>query len=139
MSRTQFRALLFFDLLLLVAVLVVRFATEESLAPNLHELWTRLYPRMTQSTVAYILIYDGAVAAIGIVAVVGLCFFKRWGRPLFLGYLFIKLFYIPLTAPFIDSGATVFVFYLGGLTEGCIASLLFFSSTKEAFVRRAES
>lgn len=134
MSRRHFRVILILNVLLGVGVMGVRVATEGSLPLEVRELWRTLYPRVPGMEVAYILLYDGGAVLLGAIASAGLFFFKRWARYVFLGYVLVKMFFIPLSAPYIDSGQTVLTFYLCSLVEGFIAALLFYSPIKEAFV-----
>ena len=139
MTRRYFRALLILNVLLSVGVMVVRVATEGFLPPEARELWSTLYPRVPGTEVAYILLYDGGAVILGIMASAGLFFFKRWARHVFLGYMLVKMFFIPFSAPYIDSGQTVLTFYLCSLVEGFIAALLFYSPIKEAFVPQGDA
>ena len=139
MSRRYFRAFLVLNVLLSIGVMVVRVATEDFLPSEGRELWSTLYPRIPNTTIAYILLYDGGAVILGAVASAGLFFFKRWARYAFLGYVLVKMFFIPLSSPYIDSGQTVLTFYLCSLVEGFIGALLFYSPFKEVFVPQGDA
>ena len=139
MGRRHFRALLILNVLLSVGVMVVRVATEGLLPAEARELWSTLYPRVPGTEVAYILLYDGGVVILGALASAGLFFFKRWARYVFLCHVLVKMFLIPFSAPYIDSGQTVLTFYLCSLVEGSVAALLFYSPVKEAFVPQGDA
>lgn len=137
MSRNQFRLLVVINQLFVLAGFLVREVTDSSLPPEL-----RGYLGIDQSvlnTQPIIPLDDGlywlamAIVFIAFIASFGLYFGKRWGRMLFLLTAVAALLTTLLTDVYIDSGWTVAVSYLVGITDGMILGLVYFSHLRRMF------
>ena len=145
MTRNQFRLLVVINQLLILASIMVQEVTDRSLPPELRSylgidesvLNTQMTAVAPLSDVPYWL--GTAIIVIGLVASFGLYLGKRWGRSLFFLTFVASLLVTLLTPVYIDTGWTVFVSYLVGITEGMILGLAYFSHVKRMFDNPEES
>jgi hypothetical protein len=73
------------------------------------------------------------VTIISLLASAGIIFFRRWGRTLFVFASILNLLSMPFSELYVDVGWTVFVGSVGGIIEGMIISLMFFSPLRRLF------
>lgn len=139
MSRQQFRLLVVFNQLLFYGTVLVQGFTDAALPEELLD-FVLAEPSLldggsgADSSAAWwaeTLFMVTAIASL--VASVGLCFGRAWGRRLFL-VCFILL-YVPvvLTPVYVDTGWTILVGSLNCTTTGMILALVYFSHLKRMF------
>jgi hypothetical protein len=124
---------------LLFGAIVVQEITDRSLPPVFRSylgiddsvLNTQITSVTPLSDVPYWL--GTVIIIMGVVAAVGLCFGKAWGRTLYLLTFLMSLLTTLLTEFYVNTGWTVFVSYLVGTTEGMILALAYFSHLKRMF------
>lgn len=140
MTRSQFRLLVVINQLLILVSVAVQEVTDKSFPPELKSyLGIDESVLSTQGTgftglhwVAWVIILAGVIAS------VGLCFGKRWGRELYLLTCLTALCTTLTTPVHIYSAWTGFVSYLVGTTEGMILGLAYFSHVKRMFQHSEE-
>ena len=133
MSRSQFRFLVVLNQLLIIASLPVQEISEQSMMPQLRTgnsvLNQQGLPPLTD--IPYWV--GTAIIVIGVVAAIGLCYGKRWGRTLYLMIAVAALMSSFLTDVYVNTSWTGFIAYLVGTTEGMIIGLAYFSHLKRMF------
>ncbi len=75
---------------------------------------------------------------LGLLAAVGLCSFRTWGRVVFLIYFLTILILTLITGPYVNTGWTVFVSNMSLAAEGMILALIYFSPLREEFEQAPE-
>jgi ABC-type proline/glycine betaine transport system permease subunit len=73
------------------------------------------------------------IIAIGVVAAIGLCFGKPWGRTLYLLTFLASLITTFLWEYFVSTALSVVVSYVATITEGMILGLAYFSHIRRIF------
>ena len=73
------------------------------------------------------------VIAMGVVAAIGLCFGKPWGRTLYLLTFIVGLITTFLWEFYVGTGLSTFLSYLVTITEGMILGLAYFSHIRRIF------
>jgi hypothetical protein len=140
MSRHQFRLLVVAHQLLVFGGLVVYEMTAGGLPPELAQ-----YADVGRSVVedeggsgwlgnVDDWLYYGLLAA-ALVASLGLCLFKRWGRTLFLLCTVIWVITSPLSEFYVNMGWSTLLGYPATLLEGMIIALAYFSHLRRMFTR----
>lgn len=139
MTRSQFRLLVVINQLLIFGAVAVQEVTDKSLPPELRSflgidtsvLDTQITSITPLSNVPYwvgtLLLFTGVIAA------VGLCLGKRWGKTLYLLTALASLLGTLMTDFYINTGWTAFVSYMAGTTEGIILGLAYFSHIRRIF------
>ena len=139
MTRSQFRLLVVVNQLLLFGAIGVQEITDKSLPPELRTFFgiddSVLTPQITSITPLTDLPYwVGTVLLMtGVVASIGLCFGKKWGRSLYLLTAIGSLVSTLLTDFYVNTGGTAFVSFLVGTTEGMILGVAYFSHIRRMF------
>lgn len=145
MSRSQFRFLVVVNQLLLLTAIVVQEITSKWLAPEFRSYlgWDEsvLNTQITSITpLSNVSDWLGTVIiATGVIASIGLCFGKRWGRTLYLLTFVASLLSTLLTEFYVTTGWAAFVSYLVGTTEGMIIGLAYFSHIRRTFQDEEET
>jgi hypothetical protein len=136
MTRSQFRFLVVANQLLILASLIVPEITDHWLMPP--EL--QAYLDMDASVLNVATNSSGVpfwvariIIAIGVIAAIGLCFGKQWGRTLYLLTFIASLITTFLWEVFISTPLSSFVSYLATITEGMILGLAYFSHIRRMF------
>jgi len=143
MSRHQFRLLVIAHQLLVFGGLVVYEMTAGTLPPELAQ-----YANTGRSVVedegggGWLgsfddWLYYGLLAA-ALVASLGLCLFKRWGRSLFLLCTVIWVITSPLSEFYVNMGWSTLLGYPATLLEGMIIALAYFSHVHRMFAAHVE-
>lgn len=139
MSRQQFRLLVVFDQLLGIALIFVEELTEGLLPPDVRSalgvqasvLDADEPSGLFLSELPFLL--DTTFTFVHVVAAVGLCLGRRWGRTLFV-VCFVGVWLLtPFYAFFLMTQWTAMLAYLYGATEGMILALVFFSHLRRMF------
>ena len=141
MSRHQFRLFVVIKQLLVFGSIIVDEISYTSLPPELRSylgldnsvLNAQITSVTPLSDVPYWLGWLSLLT--GVVASVGLCLAQRWGRTLYLATFLLALFLTLTTEFYLASGASSFVYYLAGTTEGMIIALVYFSPVRRLFIR----
>lgn len=135
MSRSQFRFLVVINQLLVLLSLFVQRLTDQTLPPEL-----KSYIGIDQSvftaadtSIQFADWWGPLILVVGVIASIGLCFGKRWGRTLFLLGAVANLVATLFGGIYVDTGWTVFVSYLAGITEGMILGIAYFSHVRRMF------
>jgi hypothetical protein len=135
MTRRQFRLLLIFNWLIVLVAIVVLFLTRPNLPPEL-----RAYNEaFTQSSRhAFFLIFDGIISILFIVSYVGLYFFKKWARAVFVSTFIITLLEVPVISAYVQTGWFYMMGAVLNVTTGMLIAVMYFAPLKEAFERQAD-
>ena len=136
MTRSQFRLLVVANQFLILATLVVPAVTDQWLMPPELKAYFDIDASVLDLATAldYLPFWVArAVIAVGIIAAIGLCYGKRWGRTLFLLTFIISLTTTFLSETFVSTAPTVFFSYLATVTEGMILALAYFSHIRRIF------
>ena len=139
MSRSQFRLLIVINQLLFFGSVAVQEVTDKSLPPELKSYLgidsSVLNPLVVDAglltDVPYIL--GNLLLLTGLIASVGMCFGKKWGRSLYLVTFVAALAMTFMTDVNISTAWTSFVLYLATFTEGMILGLAYFSHVRRMF------
>ena len=138
MSRHQFKLLVILNQLLLLTALVVREFTNASILAGDKSVFDSA--GLNLPPVSDFPFWIGmALIGTGLVAAVGLCLEKRWGRTLYVGTFAVAVLITPLTELYVDTSWTVLVSYLAATSEGMIIALMFFSPIKRLFEKQNEA
>ena len=136
MTRSQFRFLVVANQLFILASIAVPEITDPWMMPP--EL--KAYLDMDASVLNVATTFSDVpfwVArvniAMGVIAAIGLCFGKRWGRTLYLLVFIASLITTFLWETFVSTPLTTFVSYLATITEGMILGLAYFSHIRRIF------
>lgn len=136
MTRSQFRFLVVANQLLVLASLVVPEITDRWMMPP--EL--QAYIAMDASVLNVATTFSDVpfwvarvIVAIGVVAAIGLCFGKPWGRTLYLLTFLASLITTFLWEYFVSTALSVVVSYVATITEGMILGLAYFSHIRRIF------
>jgi hypothetical protein len=68
-------------------------------------------------------------------SVIGLFFFRRWARPLYLVTTILATLLLPVSGPYVASGWSQMIDELGLIVSGVILALIYWSPLKELFKR----
>jgi hypothetical protein len=120
--------------LFVLAALVVQKLTDRLLPPHLRNYVggeESLFDTQIASSLSDVIYW--LVLLMGLIASAGLCLEKRWGRTLFVLTFVTALVNALLVDFYVDTGWTVFVSYLVGVTDGMIIALVYFSPVKRMF------
>ena len=134
MTRSQFRFLVVINQLLVLLVLFVQRITDKTLPPEL-----KSYFGIDQSVfeaqagIGFFDIWGPLILVAGVIASIGLCFGKKWGRSLYLLTAVASIAGTLVGGIYVDTGWTVFVGSLAGTTEGMILGLAYFSHIRRMF------
>ena len=131
MSRHAFKLLVVGNQLLLLAYTVVTQMTENAFTEDESVFVTENSNWPPLSDVPYWI--GWILLATGLVAAVGLCLEKHWGRTLFVATFAVTVISTPLTEFYVASGWASVFGYLSGVTEGMIIALAYFSPVKRMF------
>lgn len=139
MSRSQFRMLVVINQLLVLLGMFVQRITDPSLPPELKNYLgidqSVLAPQISTPLTDFSAWLPTVILVVGVVAALGLCFGKGWGRTLFLLATITNVVSALWWGLYVDTGWTVFVGSLIGITEGMILALIYFSHVKRMFER----
>ena len=143
MSRHTFRALVVLNQLFLFGGYFIREATDPLLPPELNISFEASVLQTAEgalfSAEQFPYYASQAVNLLTLIAAVGLCLGRRWGRSLYLACFVLALALTPLTPLYVDTSWTVMAGSLYGTTEGMILALAYFSSLRRTFDRTEES
>jgi len=136
MTRSQFRFLVVANQLLILASLVIPEITDHWLMPP--DL--QAYLDMDASVLNVATTSSGVpfwvariIIAMGVIAAIGLCFGKPWGRTLYLLTFIVGLITTFLWEFYVGTGLSTFLSYLVTITEGMILGLAYFSHIRRIF------
>jgi hypothetical protein len=140
MTRSQFRLLVVINQLLILVSVAVQEVTDKSLPPELKS-YLGIDESVLSPPVSGFYGWNWVTLVIilaGVIASIGLCFGKRWGRELYLLTFLAALFTTLMGDLYVNTTWTVFVSYLVGTTEGMILGLAYFSHIKRMFQHSEE-
>jgi hypothetical protein len=140
MTRSQFRLLVVTNQLLILVSVAVQEVTDKSFPPELKS-YLGIDESVLSPPVSGFYGWNWVTLVIilaGVIASIGLCFGKRWGRELYLLTFLAALFTTLMGDLYVDTTWTVFVSYLVGTTEGMILGLAYFSHIKRMFQHSEE-
>ena len=132
MTRRQFRLLLIVNWLMVLVAIIVLFLTRRNLPPELrayNEAFTQSSPH------TFFLIFDGLSSILFIVSYVGLYFFKKWARAVFVATYIITLLEVPLISAYVQTGWFYMMGAMLNVTTGMLIALMYFAPIKGAFER----
>lgn len=141
MSRQQFRLLAVAHQLLIFGGLIVYEMTVGALPPDIaqyadvgrsvveEEGGGGIWPGTFHDWLYYVLMFTSLVASLG------LCLFKRWGRTLFLACTVSWVLSSLLSEFYVNTGWAALVNYAATLLEGMIIALAYFSHVRRMFTR----
>ena len=132
-SRSQFRFLVLINQLLAFLSLFVQRITDETLPPELKSYLGIDQSVFNAQPVDFFDWWWASILVLSVVASIGLCFGKRWGRTLFLLTTVASVVNTLFGGIYVDTGWTVFVSYLAGITEGMILGIAYFSHVRRMF------
>lgn len=138
--KRNFQTLVVVHQLLVFATVVIQSATEDWIT---HELSAclDLEPSLLEEAGAedsgpdVLRTVWWVLTLVSLLASAGLLFFRRWGRRLFVALAFAHLPLMPLAGLYVDVGWTVMVGSLGGVCEGVVIALMYFSPVRRMFGR----
>ena len=133
MTRKNFRILLVLSWLLVIAGVIVSFATENSLPPELQSYLERVENAPLANGEIVLAVVDVTFVVFAVVLTVGLFRFRRWAKTLLPMSFILGLVLIPINGPSVESGWASSLFYLGSLVDGIILALVYFSPLREFF------
>ena len=133
MTRKNFRILLVLSWLLVIAGVVVSFATKNSLPSELQSYLERVENAPLTNGEIVLAVVDITFVVFAIVLTVGLYRFRRWAKTLLPVSYVLGLVLIPVNGPYVESGWVSILFYSGSLMDGIILALVYFSPLKEFF------
>lgn len=136
MTRSQFRLLVVANQLLILASIVVPEITDRWLMPSELQAYIAMDASVLNvaTTLSDVPFWVARViVAIGVVAAIGLCFGKPWGRTLYLLTFIASLITTFLWEYFVSTALSVVVSYVATITEGMILGLAYFSHIRRIF------
>ena len=119
--------------LLVIAGVIVSFATENSLPPELQSYLERVENTPLANGEIVLAVVDVTFVVFAVVLTVGLFRFRRWAKTLLPMNFILGLVLIPINGPSVESGWASSLFYLGSLVDGIILALVYFSPLREFF------
>jgi hypothetical protein len=134
MSRSQFRFLVVINQLLFLMGYFIQPMTDETLPPELRSFGSGQSVFETQASGFDFFDWWGPLLLVaGVIGAIGLCFGKRWGRTLFLLTAAAAAVGTLFGGFYVDTGWTVFVGSIAGITEGMILGIAYFSHVRRMF------
>lgn len=139
MSRQQFRLLVVLSQFLFYGTMLTQSLTDGALPPELLDFVTA-EPSLLDggaggdapnAWLADVLLAVTSVASL--IAAVGLCLGRAWGRRLFLVCFLLSFAPVALTPVYVDTSWTVLLASLYGASEGMILALVYFSHLRRMF------
>lgn len=144
MTPQQFRLLVVVNQIFLFGGYVISEVTAPTLPPELQSYFTTMDSSVMESglsgssaQVLYMLWIALDIA--NLIAAVGLCLGRRWGRTLFLACFIISVLGGLLSPPSLSSNWASMIFGLFTTTEGMIIALAYFSHLRRMFNRAEEA
>ena len=131
MSRHTFKLLVVANQILLLAFTLITDMTNNASTQDESVFVTESSNWPPLSDVPYWL--GWILLATGLIAAVGLCLEKRWGRTLFVATIGAVVISTPLTEFYVSSGWASVFGYLSSVTDGMIIALAYFSPVKRMF------
>ncbi|MBW4490758.1 MAG: hypothetical protein KME12_23540 [Trichocoleus desertorum ATA4-8-CV12] len=133
MTRKNFRRLLVLSWLLVIPVVIVSFATETSLPPELQNYLERVESAPLANGEIVLATVNTTFIVFALVLAAGLFRFRRWAKTLLPMYYVLGLLLLPFNGPYVESGWATVLIHSGVTLDGVILALVFFSPLKESF------
>jgi len=133
MTKTQFRGVVVFSLLLLFIAGVVVLTFSDTLPP---ELSTFVEAEFEEEPTA-VEFLGFAVVVLTVIGNIGLLFFAWWSRPLFAAGVVAASVATVFDGPVVTTAPEAFIFEMGLLLDGFMIALAYFSEAKVYFERKA--
>ena len=132
MTKNKFRALIIFNLLLLVVSTIIAIYFNDTLPPALNEFIKNKMENEPETVDVSGLI----LALIALTGIVGLLFFTKWSRPVFLFGVISTIIITIFTGPTVLTAQETFIYELSSLIDGVIITLSYFSEVKIHFDKK---
>lgn len=142
MSRHQFRLLVVLHQLLVFGGLVIYEMTTDALPPDITDYLDAGSSVLESEDGGWVSNFldwfSYAMLCISLVASLGMCLFKSWGRTLFLLCTVILLLSSPVHEFYVNTGWSEMLVYAETLLEGMIIALAYFSHVHRMFAAHVE-
>ena len=133
MTRNKFRAIVILSIVAFVLAGVVILNFNQDLPPEL----AAYVDADLEKDFTAVDVFGFSVAFLALAANIGLLFFARWSRPVFVAGVLAATVATALAGPFVATAREAAIYEFGLLVDGFIIALAYFSEAKVYFERKA--
>ena len=135
-STSIFRLILVLGIILSITSIIANFSLSETLPPELQSYLSQLEEQDITVGDGLAVIVMLPVLFLSLISTIGVWFFKRWARNMYVFIIIIFIPFIPLFGPYISTGWETLFEYPATMIEGAIIVMMFSGSVGEKFSKR---
>ena len=133
MTRNKFRAIVILSIVVFVVAGVIIFNFNQALPPEL----AAFVDADLENDLTAVNIFGYSAALLAVAANIGLLFFARWSRPVFVVGVLLATVATALAGPFVATAREAAIYEFGLLLDGFIIGLAYYSEAKVYFESKA--